>query len=84
MLHSKIGSIKNAVEYYNEKEDDKRNIYYQRKMQDFLQQPSITEVLQRGKKSELTLRKEKNEEEVRRMSNQSQALAKQLLEHSTE
>lgn len=53
-------------------------------MQDFLQMPSITEVLQRGKKSELTLRKEKNEEEVRRISNQSQALARQMLEHSTE
>jgi len=53
-------------------------------MQDFLQQPSIAEVLERGSKSELTKRKEKNEEELKRMSNQSQAMAKKMLEHSSE
>ena len=31
-----------AIEFYNEKGDDKRNLYYQRKMQDFLQRPAIT------------------------------------------
>ena len=79
MLHSKQSLTQNAVEFYNEKGDEKRNRYYQRKMQDFLQQPAITEVLERGKKSQLTLRKEKNEEEVRRISNQTQALAKKML-----
>lgn len=51
VLYSTIPKTQNAVEYYNEKGDDRRNKYYQRKMQDFLQQPSITEVLQKGKKS---------------------------------
>lgn len=53
-------------------------------MQDFLQQPSITEVLQKGKKSQLTLRKEKTEEEVRRMSTQTQLMAKQIMQNLTE
>ena len=82
MLHRKRPLTQNAVEFYNEKGDEKRNRYYQRKMQDFLQQAAITEVLEQGKKSELTLRKEKNEEEVRRMANQSQAMAKKMMESS--
>lgn len=70
------------MEFYNEKGDDRRNLYYQRKMQDFLQRPAITEVINQGKKSDLTLRKEKNEEEIRKMNHHSQQLAKQLVEHS--
>jgi hypothetical protein len=34
--------MQTAVEFYNEKGDDRRGLHYQRKMQDFLQQPSIT------------------------------------------
>ena len=71
--------MKRSVEFYNERNDDKRHKYYQRKMQDFLQRPATIEVLEQGKKSDLTLRKEKTEEEVRRMSNQSQHLAKKML-----
>lgn len=34
-----------SVEFYNERNDDKRHKYYQRKMQDFLQRPATIEVL---------------------------------------
>ena len=43
--HPLIGLYSKAVEFYNGKEDDKKYMYYQEKIQNLIQRPKVMEML---------------------------------------